>query len=58
MKTIITLLNGEEHVLDGRPEELIKKMQKSNGDITVDIIGSGSKTIDVYEIVTFKQYVD
>ena len=58
MKTIITLLNGEEHILDGRPEELIKKMQKSAGDVTVEIIGAGSKTIDVYEIVTFKEFVD
>ena len=58
MKTAITLMNGEEYVLDGNPQELMNKMQKSNGDITVEIVGAGSKTIDVYDIVTFKELVD
>lgn len=52
VKTKITMLNGDQHILDGHPMDFINKIQNGHGKITIESIDVGSKSINTHDIVT------
>ncbi|MBO1909710.1 hypothetical protein [Sporosarcina sp. 6E9] len=53
MKTKITLLNKDVHILEGDPQKVMNELQNGNGGLTVETT-TGPKTIDPYDIVMFE----
>ena len=58
MKTKITMLNGDEHVLDGHPQEIMKMVGGLGVGNKSTLEVSTGETVNMADIVIFQQVAE